>query len=163
MPFQFRLRTLFAIIALVAIGLFVYDATQETRWDGSFKLTMKFPDKEITNLSLVCLNDRKVAVPLAKSQMTYETTFSSTIYREYVVGIHCWGTESGLGWHSTYDHDRYVVIWADFRDGSQVCQLVTIPYGRGPRTIEVNFDPEKDQAVLFESLHTKPKSGSEGT
>lgn len=163
MPFQFRLRTLFLVVACVPLVMLAMSSIQAV-WDGSFKLTVRLKDPRVTSITRLdhrCVSrheaERMVAHPIPQDFVPV-----SLVRDELVVDVACWGRSSILGWGDTYDHFRYIVIWAHYRDGTDHCQVVEIPYGRGARTIEVDFGPEQDAVGAGESFFSEPARGSKG-
>lgn len=163
MPFQFRIRTLLLATAAICICLFLYDLVIQARGSGSFDLTVKLRDPrltEIQRLDCVCWHIERDAI--AMRDHPNHTDFAPVVLvgSEFVTDVNSWDRSSGLGWRTSYDHFRWLVIWAHYHDGSEHCQLVEIPYGRGNRELAVDFGPEQDTAVDDESPSSEPAHGS---
>lgn len=165
MPFQFRLRTLFVIVAAVSLPLVALDVLQRAVWDGSFELMVRLNDPRVSSITRLDygLYNREVAEFAKVRKVPRDFEPAVLVRREFVADVRCWGTESGLGWRKTYDHTRWIVIWAHYRDGTDHCQVVEIPYGRGARMLEVDFGPGQDAATSNESSSSEPTPGSKGT
>lgn len=163
MPFQFRIRTLLLATAAICICLFLYDLVINARGYNNFDLTVKLVDPrltEIQRLDCICWGNERDAITLRDYPNHRDFAPVVLVGSEFVIDVAAWSSSSGLGWRNTYDHYRWLVIWAHYHDGSEHCQLVEIPYGRGKRELVVDFGPDQDPAIVNESPSSEPSHGS---
>lgn len=166
MPFQFRLRTMFLIVAIACVALSAYDfllgSSESYMQDVRFNLVSEkqSPIHWVGTREFV---DRDSALTFFGAP---KRQFGQSISPEGK-SFYCFGpcvtTRSGLGWRTTHRYSRFKVLCAHYEDGTEQSQLVEIPPGPGPHTVEVHFGPEITSPSQNEIYSRKPAIGSKGT
>ena len=149
---RFKVRHLMGLVAIVAIGTFMVDASHGIIWDGYFPLEVYLAGtagQEIAQVAVKSMSHMTYVECFVVEAGKWDASPENVDWKEgepFTVLVRNSGTVSGCGRELSYSQHDDLIIRIIYKDGTKKEFHTAIPYGRsGPQRVTVDI-PQQSHA-----------------